>query len=371
MRAGRQMRLTGLQIFWILCSFITGNTMLITISPTATQAMQDTWISYLLAAAAGLLIVLVASKAGSLRSGQTILEYGKSTPGKWLGIVLIVNYLIQWYSALGNLLLEYAEFAIDILLPTTPSWLFYISILLLAIYVVYAAGIESIGRCSEVFGPIIVSTVLLLVILDIPSMNAERLLPVYFDSGMLSIMKGSLYPLSFFGESAFMLMILTFAEQPKKSIVWAMGAYTMSVSLVTIVVLSVLMTLGPVITAKQRYPAFDTISFINVMNFIQNLEIVAILIWILSVFIKISVYFFLASYGTAQLFKIKKWRKTTWFVAAFVLTEVMIIDKMNISYSAYINVYWIPYALPVNMILIPLLFWIVGMIKNEKAKVLS
>jgi hypothetical protein len=72
----------------------------------------------------------------------------------------------------------------------------------------------------------------------------------------------------------------------------------------------------------------------------------------------------------AQLFKIKKWRKTTWFVAGFVLTEVIIVDKLNIDYSAYIEVYWIPCVLPVNMVLIPLLFRIAGTINNGKAKVL-
>ncbi|WP_274361839.1 GerAB/ArcD/ProY family transporter [Paenibacillus thermotolerans] len=165
-----------------------------------------------------------------------------------------------------------------------------------------------------------------------------------------------------------MLMVLTFASDSKNGPAWAAGGFALSAALVCMIVASVVMTLGPEITAKENYPAFDAISFINVMNFIQNLEIVAILTWILSVFIKISLYVFLAGYGTAKLFRIKNWRKTIWFTVAFVFAEAMIMNKLNVYDAFYHNNYWIPIALPVNMAAIPLLLWIVGKLKQRNTK---
>jgi spore germination protein KB len=125
---------------------------------------------------------------------------------------------------------------------------------------------------------------------------------------------------------------------------------------------------GDQVAMKLRFPAFDMIRYINVMNFIQNLEIVAILIWALSAFVKLSVYFFLASYGTAQLFKVKDWKKMIWFVAAVSL--IMAIVFTNNSFYGYKNLrtYWIPFVLPVNIVGIPLLLWVVGSIRKKLGK---
>ena len=43
------MKLTGLQIFWIIITFSVGNMMLLTVQPAIATAKHDVWISYLLA----------------------------------------------------------------------------------------------------------------------------------------------------------------------------------------------------------------------------------------------------------------------------------------------------------------------------------
>ncbi|WP_310360781.1 GerAB/ArcD/ProY family transporter [Neobacillus drentensis] len=358
------MKLSGLQIFWLMFTFETGNMILLTLSPTFQDAKQDAWISFLLAAILGTLIVFVSSKAALLYPGKTLIEYSKLIFGKWLGILIVIVYLIQWYSVIADILREFAEFTITILLPTTPLWVLVLTMLLLLIYITYSGGIEGIGRCSEVFGPIILLSVFILLILSVSIFNYKNFLPVFSDTGFVPILKGTLHPLSFLGESVMMLMLLSFMDQPNKGpkrAVWGIAAASCLVSTVAI---WVLLILGPEIASKLRHPAFDAVSYVTVMDFIQNLEILAVLVWLLSVFIKLSLYFFLANYGTAQLLHIKNWRKLIWVTSAFFFVLAVIFPNPTYTYI-FDNTIWIYFALPVNMVGIPLLLWFVGSLRKK------
>ncbi|WNS77460.1 endospore germination permease [Bacillus sp. DTU_2020_1000418_1_SI_GHA_SEK_038] len=359
------MKINGLQIFWLIFTFETGNMLLLTINPLISDAKQDAWISALVAIVPGIIIVLIASKVSLLYPNQTLIEFSKTILGKWIGTIIVMIYFIQWYSVIGNILGEFAEFTILILLPNTPSWILILTMLLLMIYVTYIAGIEGIARCSEVFGPIVLLMVILLFILSIPNMEFRKILPIYSDTGLTTIIKGSLSPLSFLGETVLMMMIISFMDRPKQGPLKAIWGIALSGFLVSTTTLSVIMVFGPEVAKNILFPAFDTIRFISVMNFIQNLEIVAVLIWILSVFIKVSLYFFSASYGTAQLLKIKDWRKAIWFVA--IVTFLLGIYQPTITLIGieYVKEYWVKYVMPVNMVGIPLLLLVVGSIRKR------
>ena len=362
------MKISRLQIFWTIFTFLSGNMFLLTMSPAISFAKQDVWISYIIAAVFGTLIVWIASKAALLYPEHTLMEYSKLILGKWLGTLIAIIYLIQWYSVIGNILSEFAIFAIKILLPDTPPWMLLLTMLVLIIYVVFIGGLEGIGRCSEVFGPIILLSLIVLLFLSLPNLEWNRILPVLSDNNVVSILKGGLYPLSFFGEAVMMLMFLSFMDDPKDGPVYAVRGVVLTAGIVNISAIFVIMTLGSELSAKLLYPAFDLIRYINVMNFIQNLEILAILVWILSVFIKLSLYLFLASYGTARLFRVKDWRKIIWLVAIFAFVSALILIQLNIHGIQYINAVWIPYVLPIHMVGIPLLLWIVGSIRKKRSR---
>ncbi|MFO1442272.1 endospore germination permease [Bacillus sp. Bva_UNVM-123] len=361
------MKISGIQIFWLIFTLEAGNTLLLTVSDTIKIAKQDAWISYLIASALGVMLVFVSSRVGLLYPRQTLIEFSKTILGKWLGNLVVLFYLFQWYSAVGVILSEFSDFTITILLYTTPMWVLNLSMILLIIYVLYVGGIEGIGRCAEVFGPIVFMMLLLLTLLSIPNMDIQKILPIFYDSGFFPIVKGTVMPYSFIGESVIMLMLISFMEQPEKgpkSAVWGVAISSIMISFAVFIVITVF---GPSVAAKLRYPAFDTISYISVMNFIQNLEILAVVIWILSVFIKLSVYFFLACYGTAKWLNIKDWRKTILFVVIFTYVVSLIYPVDTLFGVKYTNKIWNPYIIPVNLIGIPILLWLVGSIRKRRS----
>ncbi|MCM3570664.1 endospore germination permease [Neobacillus mesonae] len=362
------MKLSGLQIFWLIFTFETGNMILLTIGPVMEEAKQDIWIAYLIATILGVLIVYMAAKTALLHPKHTLVQLSKLILGKWLGTIVVLIYLVQWYSVVGNILREFADFSITILLPLTPAWAFFSTILLLLIYVTFIGGIEGIGRCSEVFGPIIILSEIILIILSTKDFEVINLMPIFADTGFHQIWKGALTPLAFFGESVIILMLVPFMAEPQKAVKSVVWGIALSAVTVLIVALCVVLTFGPEISGKLRHPSFDLVSYISVMNFIQNLEIVAVLVWILSVFIKLSLYFFLSCYGTAQLFKMKDWRKMIWIAAIFFFALAIFFPGQFYSFG-YMKTYWIHYALPINMVGIPLLLWVVGSIRRRFKKV--
>ncbi|MBO0960476.1 endospore germination permease [Neobacillus sp. MM2021_6] len=360
------MKLSGLQIFWLMFTFETGNIILLTIGPVMEDAKQDLWISYMIASFLGVFIVYIATKTALLYPKHSLVQFSRLLLGKWLGTLIVIAYLIQWFSVIGNILREFSDFTITILLPTTPPWALNLTMLLLLIYVTYVGGIEGIGRCSEVFGPIIIISVIMLVVLSIKDFDTQNIMPIFIDSGIPSIWKGTLIPLAFFGESVTMLMLVSFMNEPQKAIKSAVWGIAISAFTVCIVSLCVLLVLGPEISAKLRHPTFDVVSYISVMDFVQNIEIIAVLVWILSVFIKLSLYFFLACYGAAQLFNIKNWRKLIWIAAPlfFILAQLY----PNSSYTfGYMKTFWVYYALPINMVGIPLLLLAIGSLRKKYA----
>lgn len=360
------MKISGLQLFWIFFSFLIGNLLLLTVSPTTVVALQDSWISYLIAMLFGLLFILIATKVYLLYPNLLFSELTKKIIGKWLGIVIFFVYLVSWYAVLGNLLAEFAVFTIEILLPITPIWVVIVTMLFLTIYLTYIGGIEGIGRCSEVFGPIIFIGIFTLTILSIQNVELDRAGPIFADSGFFSILKASIFPFSIIGESILLLVLLPFADQPKLGAIKAAWGLVLSSLLITIVVLFTIMTFGPEITAKSQYPAFNMISYINFMNFIQNLEIVAVLVWIISIFIKISLYFFITSYSTAHFLKLKDWRKSIWFVACATFIIAIVLVNFHFERVEFLARYWNPIVMPINMIGIPLLLLVVGKIRKHK-----
>ncbi|MEX2415252.1 MAG: GerAB/ArcD/ProY family transporter, partial [Paenibacillaceae bacterium] len=125
-------------------------------------------------------------------------------------------------------------------------------------------------------------------------------------------------------------------------------------------------TVGSNIASKMWYPFFEMTKQISVFQFIENLDALAVAIWMSSVFIKLSIYLFITSYGTAQFLNIKNWKTLIWFIAPVVTVLSLFPKNVIEATSNYLMNYWVPIVLPINMIGLPLLLLIAGKIKQRK-----
>src|SRR5699024_11349851 len=229
----------------------------------------------------------------------------------------------------------------------------------------YNGSLQTIGFLSEVFDSIILIVLLFLIALISKEFYLGNMLPVYYDSGISAILRAALNPLSFFSESVVMLALIYFTNHEKnqqvmKSALWGV---TLSAMFSGIILIAVILTFGPNISSHMLYPAFDMVSYIFVMEFIQNMEILAVLISILSVFIKLSIYYFLVCYIIAQLLKAEKVNKIALYIAPIIFIATILIPIIYFVLK-YENTFWIYFALPVQMFAIPLLFYMIIKIKK-------
>ncbi|WP_339816429.1 GerAB/ArcD/ProY family transporter [Paenibacillus sp. FSL R7-0216] len=358
------MKITGLQLFWMITLMSLGMTMVMTMTPAVSAAKQDMWISVILSGCIVMIITFLATQTSKLYPTQNLIQLSQTILGKWLGKAVILIYFVQWLTILPIVMRQFNDVIQTLILPSTPKWAVILIMLALTIYATYSGGIETIARCSEILGPIAVIMILLILIASINNINLHYLLPVYADSGIAPIIKGSLAPASYLGHSVEYLMLASFLQTPRQGTRYAFAAITTAWIVVLISVTMACATLGVQLSSQMWYPFFEMSRKITMFGFIENLDPLPIVIWVSSVFIKLAIILFITSYGTAQFLNISKWRAMIWFIAPVIMLLSLVPRNINEAVTDYLLNYWIPVALPVNMLGIPLLLLTVGRIRQ-------
>ncbi|MDR6881269.1 endospore germination permease [Bacillus sp. 3255] len=357
------MKLSGNQLFWIIVTTEVIAMIGLRISPAIIIAKQDAWLSMLIAGGIGIALSLPVIHLSMLHPNQTLTLFSQSLLGKWFGRILVIPFLIVWYILSAALLRSFADFLHLVLVDRTPLWMIMILLVGVTIYMTYSAGITGIGRFCELMGPVIMLTLLISIILNVGNVDLRYLQPVYFDSGWLNIVKGSLAPSIWFAGPFTFLVIISFMQQPQKALSRSIWGICTTVLIVSISTLMVILVFGPNLSAKIRFPYFMFVRTIDILNFIQNVDIFIMFIWIFGVFAQLSLYFFIASYETAQWLKMKEWRKMIWIGAPIIFIMAFLIPDET-AFTQY-DKFWTSVIFPVCGITIPLFLWIIAMIRKK------
>ncbi|GMX60099.1 endospore germination permease [Paenibacillus elgii] len=363
-----KMMVSGTQIFWILVSMEIGAGLLIIISPTISLSKQDAWISMIISGGFSVFLTFLGTKLSLNYPNQTLFEYSQTILGKWFGKFILVPYLIFWYAVVGIVLRQFAEVVLLVLLPHTPMSLVILLMLLVVIFVTYQ-GIEGIGRCCEVIGPISMLMIILLFILMIPDINLKYILPIYTKSGWITIGKGALPSYHFFSNEGCwaMLMLMKFMTNPKEGSSKALWAVAISTFLISIGTFLVLTVFGPNLGARMWYPFFTLTGYIQAFGFVQGLIQIFTGVWLLSIFIELAFVFFITCYGTAQFLQFKNWKKGIGFVAAIGFS-LSLLPQNIIESSVIFPKISFTYFTPICTLFIPILLLFIGMIRKKRVQ---
>lgn len=345
-----------------------GINLLITIRASVRYSKQDIWISFILAGLAGLFITFVVVSVSLRFPRKSLIEYSVTILGTGLGKAVGLLYILMWIWVTGIILREGYNFIRIGMLFRTPPWVIVGTLTVLVVFTVYRGGIEGIGRISEMWGPFLLVILIITYVLTISNLDRNMLLPVYADTGITRITAGALAPASLLGESVLSMMLIPFIDKAgKKTRTALMLALCVSSFLLLVGAIWVVMTFGPVVADKFTYPFFEMVKLIYLMEFIQNLDILIISIWLVSVFIKLSVYLFITSHAVAQWFgKPDQWKRAIGGVAALTFALCMTVIRINPPTNILLEQIWIKYVLPVNMVAIPLLLWSVSAARGLK-----
>ncbi|REK76636.1 GerAB/ArcD/ProY family transporter [Paenibacillus paeoniae] len=359
------MRISGRQLFWLVFSIEIVLTMLYSVPAAVKEASQDAWISMIVAGIIGLGFVLLAVKLSMRYPQQTFVQYSQTILGKWAGRIIIVPYFIMWMYLNSMALRNSADFVYLTLFTKTPLYVIMITLMILVVYVVFTGGLVGIARCGELMGPIILVVIIGTCLLSLNHLDWHRLTPVFADSGWTGIMRGTIPALAFYGDIIIFTMIYAFMSKPKQALSRTMWGMTLSAVFVFIATLMVIMTFGPILPGRMWAPFFGMTRFISVLGFIQNVDILVVVIWLFSAFIKLSLFLFVTVYGTAQWLNIKNWRRLIWVLVPLILVLALLPQNATAPVKEYVEQFWIPYVIPINVIGIPLLLMLISIIRSK------
>lgn len=359
----KRAKLTGSQVIWIFATVEIVIIIWLRISPAIQSNGQDAWMTMTLAGLLSIPLAFLVVRLCAMHPNETLVSFSQRLLGKWLGKAIAIPYLLMWLALPAGGLRLFGDFIHLVLLDRTPVHLIMLFMLCLMTYLTYTGGISGIGRFCEIAGPITILTLIVSFILNIGSLKGGNLLPMYAYSGWVHILKESASPVSFIAEATVILAVIPFVKQPRQVYSRALIGVGLTGAMTVLATIMVLLVFGPDVAAKLKFPYFMLVRYINILDFIQNIDIFVIFIWIFGLLARLSLYLFISSYETAQWLRIRNWRRLIWVGAAVIYAMAVWIP--NESYFTLTDQLWPIFVFPVVGVAIPLLLLIVSVAKKQ------
>lgn len=289
------------------------------------QAKNDVWLAIMLSTLLGLVMAISFSYLHSLFPGKDFYDIVRTYLGKLTGNIIIALYIWYIYHSASIVVRNAGQFINIVILNETPLIIILVSIVILCIWSV-KKGIELIGGMADFFILPFTFFIIITILLLITSMDINNLRPFLYN-GIKPVTRAAFLTFSFpFGEIVtFSMVFSSFKNKKSPYKVYIIGtliggAIIMATSLMGILVL------GSDTALSFYYPSYIAISRINIGGFLQRLEIIAAVIFMLGAFVKISIYLLACCRGISTLFNCPDYR--------FIATPVGLLI-INLSYFIY------------------------------------
>lgn len=354
-------KISSTQLAALVFTFIIATATLYIPALLSQKAGQDAWIAVIVAGVVGIFIALIVTSLGGRFPEQTLVEYSQVILGTWIGKLVGLVYIWFYIHLTSIVLREVAETAVGTLLPRTPLEVVAIVIVVSCAYAV-KAGIEVVARVnilSVLINFIIMATVLLLIVREL---NVEYLTPV-LSGGVAPVLRASITPIGWFGEVvsvAFLIPFLNRSREAKGAALWGVIATTIILMLIVMVTL---MLFGPHLTSILTFPTLKVIRLINLADFIQRIEVIFLVPWIMANYIKICVFYYIAVQIIAQWLK-AEYGPLVFPVGIIITTLAIGLFENRIQLNEFLDKVWGVYALPFELG-IPILLLVLAVLRKK------
>ncbi|GAB1763464.1 MULTISPECIES: GerAB/ArcD/ProY family transporter [Priestia] len=358
-------RISASQLFILMVLFELGTSLLL---PVAIQANQDAWLSILLGMLGSLILFLIYCKLYSYYPSLLPTEYMQKILGKTIGSVLAFLYMFYFIYNMARVLRDLGEMLLTFSYSDTPLFIANALLILVIIYTV-RKGIEVVARSGEVFFIfmyVLAVTGFFLIVCS-GLIDFKNLQPV-LEKGIFPVLKVVLVQTLYFpfGEAIVFSMILPYLNNPKKAKATMLCATGLSGINLTITMLINISVLGVDLTARSQFPLLSTVQSIQVADFLERLDVFFMLALVIGGFSKISILFYSAMIGTANLFKIKSPSQLSYPIGIIVLFMSLTISS-NFQEHLYEGIGIEMFFIQIPFIaIIPVLLFLVALLKNRR-----
>ncbi|MEH6994673.1 GerAB/ArcD/ProY family transporter [Neobacillus drentensis] len=358
-----QVKINGFQFFCMIFLFELGSAILIGM---AAEARQDAWISVIMGIGFGCMLYLIFTKLSTIYPSLPLTKYLRNILGRYLGWLIGLLYVTYFLYIASRVLRDFEELLVITGYRNSSLLTVGIIMMVCVMYAVYK-GLEVFFRISELCLFLIVFLFLLLIFFEIASgiVKINHLLPI-LEYGWKPVFKTFPSALTIpFGEMITFTTLLPYLnKQENAKKVGIIGIALSGFFLLLFTFLNIAIA-GADITSRSAFPILTAVSYINIADFIQRLDTVLIISMVILGFVKITVFFFCALIGIADLFKIEEPKKMIYPVGIIILISSIIIAPSYIEHI-YEGVKLVPYILHIPLqIVIPTILLIIAIIKQK------
>lgn len=298
-------RISPLQLAIIMHPTVLATATLSLPSITMKTAGIDMWMTPVLSAMVGLLSVVVMYFLYIKYPDLTFIQYTETILGVYAGKALSGFFIVSFIFTDGLVLREYGEFVIGNFLPETPMALVIFCMLAVCAYVLYE-GIEVLARVSQILVPSAVLIIFIMLVLMIPDLHPKEMFPILGD-GPFPLLMGSLVPSSWFTQFFMLSFLYPFLNKKQHVLGWSF----LSVGIVMITLLTINLTILLMfgsLTVQFNYAFLIAVRYISIADFLEHVEVLVMTIWIIGMFIKVSLVYYATVLGMAQCLGLSDYR---------------------------------------------------------------
>jgi len=333
---------------------------------TAREALQDAWISVVIATLAGIMLAFLVTTLGMRFPNQTMIQYSQDLLGKFLGKGIGLLYIWFYLHINAIIIREFGEFMKTAFMPDTPLIVFTVTIVLLAAFAV-RGGLEVIARMNEWLLLLFLFTFIIISFLALGEIDLNNFKPVA-EHNLLPLLRGAFAPTSWMGEIVAITMVIPYINQPGKSRRYGVGAVILVGLLLLLSIFTSVGVLGAPSTAKFQFPLLEMVRLINIAEFIERIDALVMVTWVAGVYIKISVFFYVAVLAISQWTQIQDYKPVTFPVGVILTAFSLLIFENTVELADFLSQTFPSYALYLFEGGIPLLLLITALITGKRGE---
>ncbi|MBJ6362697.1 endospore germination permease [Paenibacillus sp. GCM10012307] len=268
---------------------------------------QDAWISALIGVPVGMLAAWFLFHFANQFPNMSLVEINWTVLGKWLGSALTIIYLLSFFTVSVVQIRQVSDFITSQMMTETP--LRAINMLMTIIVMIGVwSGLQTFARTGEIFIMLFAFMFLLLIILLMPQIKVDNILPMMRHS-FSSFAQGVVYFVSYsFLEMYVFLMIFPYVKRSSHLFRDYMLSALLGGVAIFLIVTTSLLVLGPFLSRFHLFATYILAKKISIGGFLDRLEAILVVNFILSTYFKATLFAYGFVMGITRLLKLKDYR---------------------------------------------------------------
>ena len=335
------------------------------------SAEQAGWLVPVVSGFLLLGIMVLMNELFRKNRGENLVQLCFKILTRPIGTLVAVIYLV-WVIALLGFYLRYFGEHITANIMSEASLHFIIIAMLFPVGIVLSKSIVYYARLNEIIFHCFLFVFLVTGLFSIfTKINIENLLPIS-SMDVVPVLKGSLKGLSVFGYYIFIFFIFDDVKVEEYSLKPEMKALTSVVLLSTLVMLITIGSLGHEAVLRFSDPYFMVVKNVNVLGFLERLDAILLIVWILADFTTITIFAYMAASIINTIFMSRQSQPSGHIKKRRIIVySVLILSYFTAIYGFkskfVLEVFLRSFSVPVSVcmaVFLPVLLFVVGKIRK-------